>query len=297
MATTTTARKAPSAIAKGAARAAAASTASPVAGLAGKATTESATAPRAPGLKTGPNYTGQYLYDRFITGDKEEITKMDIVRDMVKAVDTQSFKALLKDFIGVAKGYVDNAVKRAQDAGDYDADNEPGNVVAARGRLKTAQNHQTVMRIGYGALKFAGDALESAGYNPAETGYLLMRVVGQKALADKGINWDGSKAESTDDRNARRRADRERKVMADVMAKNPMQDGESRIAYLTRIDELTNTAMEEATEQQRADELQALAARIKALAGDNLADVLDYIATHEDEPEAEGDNGNGATVH
>lgn len=248
-----------------------------VASLAGRATAASAAATPQDGLKTGNNFTGQYLYDTFIgDGEKFEASKMDVVRAMVKNVDTQAFKKLLGEFVGVAKSYADKAENAAKQAGLYIKDQPTPEMSQAQARLKTARNCQTVMRTAYGALKFAGDRVAELG-GSEQAGYNLMSTIGKRALADKGINWDGTKAEDADSRQARAAQAREAAAVAKAMEENPRKDGEDRAKYLDRVLKVADKAMKAEQEEQHGKQLADLVAKVKALAGPMLEEVLDSI--------------------
>lgn len=250
---------------------------STIAGLATRATSASASAPRAEGLATGNNFTGQYLFDTFV-GDstKFEATKMDVVRQMVKALDTASFKKVLTEFVGIAKSYFDNAVNAAKQAGLYNKDKPTPEMEQAAARLKTARNHQTVIRIAYGAFKFAPEELAKHGGDDT-TGYQLMRVIGAKALAEKKLNWDGTKAEPAESRDARRAQDAETRTMLEVQRDNPKRDDEDRAKYLDRILKMTDKVMKTKREEQHAEQVQALAKRVRDLAGPLFDEVIDAL--------------------
>lgn len=151
------------------------------------------------------NVTGQWLYDRFLVNDEAETTKLGIVRHVVESVDTQTFKAALKDFVGLAE-----------------KENNPA-------RLKTARNHQSVLRVAYGALKFCLGELHQAGYT-TRTGYHEMAALGRQVLAVKGIKWDGSAALSEEQR-AERKTENDRKsqerLLLKVMKEHGRYDGET----------------------------------------------------------------------
>ncbi len=238
---------------------------STVANLDNKATTASATASTSGALKTGKAWTGQGLYDKLIGNDKTEKTNMELVRDLVSRVDTASFKALLKDFVGVAQGYLDNAEK--------EHGKESPLLLPLRGRLKTAQNHQSVLRVAYGAIKFASDQLETLGYT-SETGYQTMRVIGAKALELAGLKWDGSKAEEPAARKARIEKNAETQAIAEVMANTPRNDGESRGDYLNRVDKLVEETRARQQAEAHADAVKKLADKVIAMSGSMLAEVI-----------------------
>lgn len=259
---------------------------STIANMDEKTTSSQVRAARPAALATGNDYTGQYLYERFVTGDKEEVSKMDVVRDMVKRLDVNAFKGILKDFVGVAKGYLDNAIDADKKAGTYNEAKPSPAVAAVAASYKTAKNHQTVMRIAYGALKFAAAQLEARGYMKT-TGYQTMRVIGKLALADAGCNWDGTKAESPEVREARRQQDAETRAMLKVQENHPRKEGENRADYFARIDKMVDTQMKKDAADAKAEHIAAMVAKIKELAGTELPDILDALAS----AEQEGNNG------
>lgn len=265
-----------------------ASGSSTVANLESRTTTEAATAGRTEGVRTGnsTNFSGQYLYDRLIGNSQEEVTKMDMVRTMVKQLDTQSFKKSITDFVDVAKGYLDNAIDAAKQAGGYDAENPPAPVQIAAARHKTAKNHQTVMRIGYGALKFCADELATFGYTDT-TGYQEMRVIGLKALDSKGIKWDGSKAEDPAEKAARQATKAEGLAMAKAMEEHPRKDKEDRAAYFQRIDKVVGQILKAEQEEQHTQMIAKLVADFRAKAGALMPEVLDALLSNETQEEPE----------
>lgn len=256
---------------------------STIASLESRTSTQAATAPRAPGLKYGANFTGQYLYDRFINDkaeQKADVTKMDIVRQMVNALDAQQFGKVISDFVGVAKGYADNAIKVAKDAlgKEWNEKNPPFTVRDAKAKYKTAQNHQTVMRTAFGTMKFCAEELAKAT-GDAEVGYRMIREIGAGILATKGINWDGTKAEDKKDRAARVEQREETEAMLEVQAKMPRGDGESRAAYMARIDAEVDQRLAERAAERHIKTVETLAEKVRKMAGDQgtLAEVLDLL--------------------
>jgi hypothetical protein len=231
-------------------------------------TPEAANAPAKAGLKTGKAYTGQGLYDRLIVNDKADKTNMELIRDILGKVDTASFKTLLKDFVGVAKGYLDNAEK----AEPYDQTAH----LTAQARYKTAQNYQTRMRVIYGALKFASDQMDELGYTES-TGWIAAYEMGGKALANAGFKWDGSKAEAPEVKAARLEKKAEADAIAEVMATMPKRDNESRADYLLRVDEAVDNVRKQQAEETKAKQVKAIADKVRAMAGSYLSEVIDMI--------------------
>lgn len=257
-----------------------AATDSTIANMETRTTTETVRAARPAGLKTGANYTGQYLYDRFINDradEKQSQTKLDIVGLMVGAMDADKFGTIIADMVGIAKTFADQAVK---DAGKFDADNPPVAVRTANARLKTARNHQTVMRIAFGAMKFCGEELATAT-NGQNIGYHMIRELGNKLLADKGINWDGTKAETKQDRQQRAEQREETEAMLEVQKAHPRKEDEDRAAYFARMDKMVDKRLAERAAERREATIKAMVDKIKAMAGENLPDVIDKLLSGE----------------
>ena len=175
--------------------------------LESRATTESATASTNDSVRGVHRVTGQYMYEMFFA-DKGETTKMDFVRYCVANIDVGSFKSALKDFVEIA---------------------------AKRGDAykKTAQNHQSVMRTAYGALKFAGQFLAEAGADK-DTGYQAMRVIGKKALESAGVKWDGSKVVKND-KDVALMDEAQAMRLAEIKRDNPIKPDETAVAYEQRV--------------------------------------------------------------
>lgn len=252
---------------------------STIASLEGRTTTETVRAARSSGLKTGNNFTGQYLYERFLMDKSEikaDVTKMDIVRQMVEVLDANGFDTVVAGMVSLAKKDADAAVTAAKAAGNFDSENPTWPIREANARLKTARNHQTVMRTAFGALKFCADELKTK-LGAAELSYRMVREIGSKMLADKGIDWKGGKVEAPQDRAAKRAQETETAAMLAVQKEMPRREGESRAEYFARIDQATERKMAEITSTHRVEEMAKLAERIRALAGDNLPDIIDIL--------------------
>lgn len=258
---------------------------STIAGLQGRTTTEAATAPRAPGLRVGQNFTGQYLWNRLIADDKAEQTKMDIVRAMVNALDVEACKKVLNEFVAIPTGYRDNAIKALKDAGKYDAKNPTPELSTTLAQLKTAQNHQSVLRVSFGALKFCADELASFGYTET-TGYLVMQVIARKALAAKGIKWDGTKILSNNEAQRKQAAKLETKALERVMESLPRGDDESMAHYLARAGGKVQEQLAADNRERETKMITDLIRKVRKMAGPMLDDVIDGILKGEGEAEA-----------
>lgn len=199
--------------------------------------------------------TGQYLYDRFVGDHDGDSTRMSIVRYAVDNIDTDSFKKALKDAVEIAAKHSDAA-------------------------KKTMQNHQTVMRLAYGAWKFAPAQLNQLGADE-KTGYQAMRVLGKQALEKAGRKWDGSKADKVD-KTAAAIDEASAMRLAELKRDNPIGADESATAYEMRM--RTLLAQEMATEDGLAEvlarrEVSNLADKVRKLCGDQLEDVMGLVLT------------------
>lgn len=251
--------------------------ASTLASLESQTTSEAAQAQAAVALRVGKQITGQYLFDRFVADSKADVTKMDIVRTAASAVDVLTFKKAVADMVGIAAA----KVKQAKEADP----SSPAEVAAYEARLKTAQNHQTVLRIGYGAIRFAPEQMTALGFDET-TGYQLVRVIGLKALSEAGLKWDGSKAVTDPKAKAEQANSKaEAKALAQVMADNPRNSGESLPSYLERVGGAVDNRVKANREESEAKMIKDLAVRVRTQCGGLLDEVLQAILAGEGQPE------------
>jgi hypothetical protein len=247
-----------------------------IAGLETKTDTATATAPRAPGLRVGQHFTGQYLWNRLITDDKAEQTKMEIIRAMAATLDPEACKKLLVDFVAIPMGYRDNLIKSLKKDGAYDAERPTPELATFAAQLKTAQNHVSVLKASYGALKFCEDILPSFGYSDS-VGYQTMRVIAVKALAAKGIKWDGAKVLNDTEAKRKASAKLETKALEKVMETTPRNDGETMPHYLARCGGLVAEQLEADNAERETKMIKDLIVKVRKLAGPMLDDVVDGI--------------------
>jgi hypothetical protein len=234
-----------------------------LADLESKTTTAAATASLDKAIRTGSsvNFSGQYLYDRFVnTASAEDLTKMALVRQMAASLDFGTFKANVGEMVKIA---------REQSERDTGTNME----AFSTARLKTAQNHQSVLRNVYGALRLLPDQLAEAGVDET-TGYHVINTIAKRVLAEAKLKWDGSKLEDRAERDKRMATKQEAKALAEVMGNNPKRDDESRAEYLARIDGLVEAYEAKAKAETEAEQLAAMVAKIKEMAGANLPAVL-----------------------
>lgn len=205
-------------------------------------------------------WTGQYLYDRFVANDDSEVTKLGIVRHAVETVDTMTFKSGLKDMIKLAKE------------------------TAVPSKLKTAQNHASVMRIAYGALKFARGELNALNYTD-KTGYHEMRHIGRLALERAGVTWDGH----IDDKGARERVAKQRaeqKLLKKAMDDNPRNEGENLLDWQMRCGKVVETMLDAAIQEETIKAIDRAAKSIIARQSDIARGIAERILILLDNPEA-----------
>jgi len=263
---------------------------SPLATLAERTDTATVLAGSSDHVKGLVQLTGQYLYDRFIANDGEQVTKMQMVRAWVTQYDVATFRKAMGDFVKIAKEY-------------------------GEAKQKTAQNHRTVMQWAYGSMRFAMPQLVQLGWTET-TGYQEMRVLGKKACEQRSINWDGTPAKPKLDKETKERAKIETEALANVRTQNPQRAGESVIAWEKRVLDLVDmeverietarsaTAMQDAAneflvkcqghedaamhvvlssfaavEQTKgeADRINALASAVKAMLGEDITAVMEVL--------------------
>ena len=254
---------------------------STIAKLESRTDTPTVRAARPAALKTGANFTGQYLYDRFVNDkaeNKEDVTKMDIVRQMAEVLDTNGFDTVVAGMVNVAKTAYDAAITAAKDAKTYDSDNPSWPVREAKARLNTARSHQTVMRYAFGALKFCADELK-AKIGDAPLAYRMIRDIGAKLLSDKGIDWKGNKVEAPEAKASRKQQELETSAMLAVQKEYPRKEGESRADSFVRIDAATEKKMKELEEDNRIKARTVLADKIRQMCGSDLPDIIDLLTT------------------
>lgn len=260
---------------------AAKATDSTIANLPGRTDTATVRAARPVALKKGENYTGQYLYDRFVNdkaANKEDLTKMEIVTNMVEVLEANDYEAVIANMVGFAKRDLDAAIAAAKAANSYDSENPTWPIREAKSRLNTARAHQTVMRTAFGLLKFCAEEL-SKKLNGAPLPYRMVREVGPKMLQDKGIDWKGNKLPAPGDREARKEQETETAAMLAIQKEMPRKDGESRAEYFARIDSATEQKMRELREAEAVKNRAALADKVRALCGADLPDILEILMT------------------
>lgn len=262
--------------------------ASSVANLESRTTAEAARAPAAATLNTGSktNFSGQYLYDRFVANDKTEVTKLNLVRQMASAVELADFKKSIGDMVGIAASLRDKAIETAKAAGAWNKDKPVGDVAECIAKHKTAQNHQTILRVAYGAIRFAPDQLAEQGYNE-NTGYQVMAVIARKALAAAGLKWDGTKQLTATQADKRAQSAAEEKALSKVMKDTPREDGESMGKYLARVEKQVDAQVAKDRAEAETKQINDLVRKVREQCGGLLDDVLERLLAGEAQQSAD----------
>jgi hypothetical protein len=246
--------------------------------------------------------TGQWLYENFVQSDETQITRMQSIRALVdKGADAFQINGACEKMIERAKE-VDKA------AGCPDKVTVDGKEKVYRGpKTQQAMNVRTIIQNSWGALKFARKELESLGYDD-RTGYNAMQVLAKRALDAKHIKWHGAQV-ATPEEKERKAIARSQKaitgVRAQVMSENPQGVGESDGAYLARILELSNQAVQEAREENEAAAVKAIVEllvskhdgprliRIYRALGEWIDEHLPIEAVDDDDQGEQGEPANG----
>lgn len=217
--------------------------------------------------------TGQWLYEQFVTADNTQVTRLNMIRDLV-ATGCDAFQL---------KGACDKMVEKARQV-DLDNGvpektiNDKGKEVQNRGpKQQYAMNVRTALQVAFGALKFAPEEATKIGYTD-KTGYADMVVIAKRALAAKGVDWKGQPL-PTDADVERKRLQRAKKAESEVMARavfdNPRLPQESEAEWLARVAEGAREATEEAREKS---ENEAISSIVSGLFEKNEPDRLHAVA-------------------
>jgi hypothetical protein len=252
---------------------------STVAKLPGTTDTATVRAAKPVALKTGNNFTGQYLYDRFVNDkaeNKADLTKMSIVQQMVEVLDVPAFEECVNGMVKLADKVVKDAIQAARDANNYDSENPTWTIREATARLRTARNHKTVMQNAFGALKYCADELAKK-LNGSELSYRMIQAEGSKLLKDRGINWKGEKIQPAEDKAALRQQQTETSAMLAIQKEHPRQPGESLGQYYTRMEKTVEAKMAEIREADTIKNRASMVDKIRAMCGADLPEVLDLL--------------------
>lgn len=237
---------------------------SPLATLAERTTPEAATAAR-PDFNVGNIVTGQYLYNAFVKADDSETTKLGLVRKLVEQLPVTAFSNALNEMVSIAK---------AEDTAKYGESTKEARKPTPR--TKTAMNHRSVLQKAFGALKFARSELDMLGYSD-RTGYVEMGTLASQALKRVGKRWDGTVPLTPEVRDQKALQEVESEAMAQVRATHAQEEGESRLAYLSRIDVHIQELVDEKKAQERTERINALAVKFIEKHGEDASDIVEVI--------------------
>jgi len=206
---------------------------SPLADIDARTNTQAASAPTSTALKTGRPVTGQYLYEKFIAeAPNVEVTRQNLVKNMARNVDTQSFKAALKEMIEIA----------AQ---------------ASEAKKQVARVRASELKNLYGMFRhFDEQSLAEAGYPvDGRVSYHESVTIARKILADAKLKWDGTLKVSDEEKERKRLQKLEQQTLEKIQISNPRQQNESMQEWLIRCGEILAVEIEHA---QAADKEKAL---------------------------------------
>ncbi len=232
---------------------------------------------------TGTNFSGQYLFDRFVANDKTEVTKLGIVRQMVEQLELDRFKTVIQEFVGVATSYRDKVIAAEKEAGTYNKDKPSQELNFQNGRVKTAQNHQTVMRVIYGAMRFAEEALTAQGFDE-NTGYQVGAVYARNALKVAGIKWDGTKQLDKTQAEKRLQSKAEEKALAKIMDANPREADEPMAKYLARVSSKVDGQVQADRAEAERKQVDTLVRKVREMAGGMLDEVIERLLAPAETP-------------
>lgn len=183
------------------------------------------------GLKVGHISHADDLFKAF-TADVFENTKVNVIRNIAitAGLTCEEFKAECKkaqakaDETDALTGFVKEAGAKGQD--QYGPTRRVLN-----SRLGEAKNL-------FGVFKQAPDILK-------EKGYVAALSIAREYLAEKGVKWDGSKAATEEQKQAKAKI----AAVAEAMALNARTEGETREEWLIRVDDIATEKLAQAEEE------------------------------------------------
>jgi hypothetical protein len=240
---------------------------SPLANLASKTDTKTATAASVSHLPT-KNFTGQYFLQRFVT-EKDEKTKLEIIKAATQAVDANTLKKSLDDMVSMA--------------GKIDMQNGiPEKEVTKRGPVyKTAANNAAVIKKVYGALRFAQDALIAHGFNDT-TGYHAASLLSKKALETKEIKWTGEKAKNKAQRDQDAFFREEARALGELKKVMPRNENESLLDYTQRLAQHVPDQIEQNRNEKLMENIDKEIERVLAMGKDIAKAIAEAVLTQLD---------------
>lgn len=177
--------------------------------------------------------TGQYLFDNFVQAGEEQISRMNMIRDLVNKADPLQIKGATDEMVKIA-------IKKDVAAGIDEKERGP--------KRNTAMNVRTIFQQVYGALKFAPEQMEQVGFTD-QTGWLEARVMAKTALQRANKVWNGYDVPSMQDKEqaALGRARKgETDAQLEATKSNPRGINESFESWQARIAESSRALVEAA---------------------------------------------------
>ena len=256
---------------------------SPIASLPARTDTAAATAPVSSGFKAPKNYTGQWLYGELMAG-KEETRRLDMIKSMAAAVEAEALKKALDDMVAIARKEDEKFGFTKENKG------KDGKPLDGKGpKYRSASNIRSIVMRIYGAIRFAAKELQVLGYRDG-MGFHDVAAISRKALENVGLNWDGTKGDSKEDRETRRKRDAENKAIQSAMKKHPRNADESYTDYMVRVSELVEAEMQALSEENQRLALEKEAERlVSRFTPDMLEALADVIAAKMAEAQAKED--------
>lgn len=183
--------------------------------------------------------TGQYLFDNFVAPSAEQVTRMDMIRNLIGKADASQMKGACDKMVELAVliDYPTGKPKKAE-----------------RGsKEQSAMNARTIILQSWGALTHVPEDCSAFGYTE-KTGYQEMRTIAKKALDHRSLKWDGD-AQKTDADREKEKLQRDNKAqvaaLQEVQKDNPF---DSRVETLQQWNERTFGLAREAMELAKAEQ-------------------------------------------
>lgn len=205
-----------------------------ISALASKVSPEALNTPALVGLKVGHINHGAAIYSTFVAeADKQGLTQMETIREiaLTSKLSCVEFAAAVKaaqemaDATDKANGFVKPVGAKGQD-----------NYGPKRRLLNQRASEAKQL---FGVFKLQPQLLQ-------EKGYWQGLSDARDYLSALSLKWDNTPVLSSDAKAANKAGKVEREALADVMATNAMQEGETRAQYLDRIDQLAEDAIDAA---------------------------------------------------
>lgn len=218
-----------------------------------------------PALKVGHINHGAAIYSTFVAeADKQGLTQMETIREiaLTSKLSCVEFSAAIKaaqemcDATDKANGFVKPEGAKGQD--NYGPKRRLLNQ-----RASEAKNL-------FGVFKLQPQLLQ-------EKGYWQGLSDARDYLRALDIKWDNTPVLSSEAKAEKKAASVERDALAEVMASNAMNEGETRAEYLTRIDTLADEAVQAAKEEAFNKSVKSV---IDSLTEKHGQDILYAITSH-----------------